>query len=125
MLGWLRRWWRERRRRQERLLYEYFDGSHFRFVDPWATYRALYGSPVFDIGMQLAAAVAGEEPEISKARECICAAFKCSPYDEATGQGLTDEELFALLDHFLDWTWGIQKKTNGLPTPLPNTVSTS
>lgn len=120
MLGWILRWWDARRRRQERLLYEYFDGRKFRRVDPWATYRCLYGHPEFDMSEQLTAAVAGEEPEISKARKAICDAFGCEPFDSKTERGLTDEELFSLLNHFIEWCCELQKKTNGSPISSPN-----
>ena len=69
---------------------------------------------------QLTAAVAGEEPEISKARKAICDAFGCEPFDAKTERGLTDEELFSLLNHFIEWCCELQKKTNGSPISSPN-----
>ena len=125
MLGWIKRWLKARRIRRERLLYEFFDGTRFVRVDPWATYRALYGHAEFDMSQQLTAAVAGEEPEVSKARRAICDAFGCRPYEPNTGEGLTDEELFALLNHFIDWCFELQKKTNGSPILSPNAASAS
>lgn len=125
MLGWVWRWIQARRRARERNLYEYFDGRHFRRVDPWATYRALYGHAEFDMGVQLTAAVAGEEPELSKARKAICESFGCEPYNPDTGRGLTDEELFALLNDFIEWCFALEKKTNGSPILSPNAAAES
>jgi len=125
MWEWLKKWWDARRLRRERLLYEFFDGRNFRRVDPWATYRHLYGSPTFDMAEQLSAAVAGEEPELSKAREAICSAFGCTSYDPKLETGMTDEELFALLNHFIEWCFALEKKTNGSPILSRNAASTS
>jgi hypothetical protein len=132
MFGWLSNWWRARARRNERRLFEFFDGRGFRRVDPWPVYRAVFNDDQFIIGktqndpadmVHLAAEL--NEPEFSHAVACVHRAFKTQPYDHRTGYGLTDPEAFALLVEFLEWCADLVKKNDGSPTSLPPTASTS
>lgn len=119
-MRWLLNWWKARKARRNRLLFEFFDGSEIRAVDPWLAYRILYGHPEFDMAEQLAAAVRGEEPETTKAKSAICAAFGCRPFDADKMIGLTDEEMFGVLNSFLEFCSALEKKTSGLATSSPN-----
>lgn len=111
-------WFRAKHHDGQRELYEFFDGRRMRRADPWKIHRALIGAPGFSLEQQLQAAVRGDEPELTKAIEAICAAFDVKELDDAGG-GLSTVELFALLDHYLRWSDDIQKKTLGLPTQSP------
>jgi len=119
MFQWLKTWWQNRTRQQHRTLFPLWDGARMKRLDPWAVHRALLGAPGFGLHEQLPAALRGEEPELSKAREALCVAFQVTPYDAERGTGLTDEELFATLDSFLAYCDALEKKTLGLPISSP------
>lgn len=119
MFRWLTKWWDNLNRQRQRTLFPVWDGSRMKRLDPWAVHRALLGAPNFALHEQLPAAIRGEEPELSKARQAICEAFLVRPYDAEAGTGLTDEELFQVLDSFLAYCDALEKKTLGLPISSP------
>ena len=130
MLGWLFNWLRSRRRRQQRQLFEFWDGSRFRKADPWPIYRQLYNDEEFIVGGgpddptgMLAPFVDLQEPEFSKAIRCGHRAFGTQPFDGR--RGLTEGEVADLIGEFLLWCDALVKKNVGSPTSSPPTESGS
>jgi hypothetical protein len=121
----LTRWWRARRARGERVLFEFFDGRSFRRADPWQVYRAITNDPHFDFENHMPFVLEGQEPESTHCLECVCRAFSVARFDGRWG--LTDHELLALLDTFLVFCEDLKKKVNTGPIssrPMASTSST-
>lgn len=130
MLGWLFNWLRSRRRRQQRNLFEFWDGSKFRLADPWPIYRQLYNDDEFVVGGgkddpagMLGAFIDLQEPEFSKAIRCGHRAFGTKPFDGRVG--LTEGEVSQLIGDFLLWCEDCVKKNDGSPTLSLPTASAS
>lgn len=122
-MRWLLDWWRNLRARNNRNLFEFFDGRRFVKRDPWPIYRALYSDKEFVIGKDssdpadmLVNALNLEEPEFSKCVACGHRALGTQPFDAKTGIGLSEIEVVAVVEDFLRWCDELLKKNGGLLT---------
>src|SRR5262245_33937881 len=86
------------------VFFEYFDGQRWRKGDPFRIFRALVNDKDFDAENHKPLALAGREPEAAWFVAAVCRAFDVTQWDEATGQGLTQEELFWLYGEFAEFT---------------------
>ena len=119
MFRWLKTWLFERRARRERLLFRVFDGRRIKSLDPWQIWRDLRDDPNFDIETGMDLVRVAQEPETTHCLNAIARAFYVSRFDPHSGTGLTDAELFAVLDEYLEFCEVLQKKTNGGPISSP------
>lgn len=97
MFGFIRNWFRSRRIKRARLLFEFWDGERFRRVDPWVVWRTFKEDKDFNYETQLDIAQNGESPEIGLFVAAMCNAFGVKRYDEKTNTGMTESEMFVLL----------------------------
>ncbi len=125
-------WWRNRRARKRRNLFEFFDGKRFRLADPWPIYRQLYNDEEFIVGKDrddpadmLVDALNLEEPAFSKCVACGHRALGTKPLNSTTGEGLSEIEVVATVEEFLLWCDALLKKNGGLLTSSPPTGSNS
>lgn len=110
MLGWIRRWWRDRHRR----IFHFWDGRQWRRVDPVRIFKAINSvCPDFGDLLELIATDLRPLPAGALAREmstgksegeerllvAIRQAFEVQPLDQRAG--LTDRETLQLLTTFL------------------------
>ncbi len=98
MFGWITKLFAKRRMRNARLLFEFWDGRRFRSVDPWLAFRTLRDHPTFNVAEHYEFAAKGMHPDIDHFLDAMKAAFGVVPYDDRSGVGLTEPEMFDLLD---------------------------
>lgn len=128
LLDWFRNWRKRRQRRRaekERLLFSFWDGTAFRRVDPFRTWRSLCTNPKFDLVKHGPMMDAGIEPETTIGLTAICEAFGIERWCESTGRGLTDMEIMDLCDVFTVWLEEVKKKFGQQPTSSPPTAGES
>lgn len=123
---------------QERLIYEYFDGSGIRKVDPMPLYakvverRAVLVSAWTVAKVDSGFSIQAQNDLVNTCRE-IFTIPKLGPNSEIeyqvgekTVKTLSDVECITLLDNFLTWTEGVKKnsmtpsETNGTAKPISN-----
>lgn len=110
-----------------RAIYSYFDGKNVVSRDPIVLYRK-----VAEVGQELSVdiraansvlsakiAAAGQAGVVKKIKQI----FGVTSFEE--GGGLTETELMALLDHFLEYCDRVKKNSNPLTTTTPEISSTS
>lgn len=117
--------WRERRALARRQIFEYHDGTHWRYADPFAVWRHLFHHPTVDILAVLPFAEQGKEPEASIALGVLCEVFGVQRWDEATRTGLTDLEILGLVVQFQVYLGSLKKSTDDGPISSPPLASAS
>jgi hypothetical protein len=99
----------------ERDIFEYFDGSETRRIDPLPMWHAIWQTE--DIESLLKRA--GQNREAEAVVELTGLArqwFSINPYQDGVG-GLTDLEVEKLLDRFFGYCMDLKKKHGPLPMP--------
>ncbi len=122
MFGWFRAWRRRRQEAKIRAIFEFWDGSNFRKIDPWRAYREIQADAKFNLESHLDFVQLGQEPETGDCLACIMRVFGVSKFDGKTGRGLTDGEMLKLLFDLSEYLDALQKKTLIGPTSLPPTT---
>jgi hypothetical protein len=96
--------------KQERMIFEFWDGEKRRKVDPLVVQRALVSDKDFDLEIELKH-IAASTPLAVEAMENIIrgirAAFKIKSLDDG---GLTDSECLAVMVQFGTWMGDVKKK---------------
>lgn len=126
-MGFIRsviQWFQDYSARRKRLLFRVFDGRRMRAIDPWQAYRSLKNDPEFNPLEGLEEVRSNMEPETSRCMRSICRAFNVELFDSRTQRGLTEAELLYVLDEFLTFCEGVQKKTPDGSTSAQPTEST-
>lgn len=108
-----RRWMQ--RRIQRALLFQYWDGEKLRRQDGERLWRRYAMIPLFSDPLFLKDVQEGKPEQVERFFDEIARFFDVQRYDEATGKGLTDEELARVYLAFLAWVE--QKKTPPNPSP--------
>lgn len=117
-------------RQRKRQIFRFFDGKRERGADPLAVIRALNSHPEFDPATTPTEATAPDLPgttaedrrRLDAAASAAAAltaratleAFGVKPYDDDTGEGLTEGEALNLFSEFHDWLEA-QKKNISRP----------
>jgi hypothetical protein len=108
-------------------LFRFWDGAHWRSVDPFATWRAIHCAPEisggeFDKGAMFDA---GEEPEATAYIEALARVFGVRRFCDDP-HGLTDWEIIDVFDQFGRYLDGVKKNTSPLPSsPEPTAPASS
>ena len=103
--------WKNRKRLKSRGLIRYWDGRAWRYGDPWRIYRALSNHPTVNLADAAVSAENGEEPVTTQLVEAVSEAFAVTRCD-ATGNGLTDDEVLCLLWSLVDWIEYVKKNSS-------------
>lgn len=100
---------------KERLIYKFYDGQKMVEADPLVIYKR-----VMENGPELSAALKGARSEWKGAADCynelvvgIRKVFDVKPFEEG---GLTQQETFDLLDHFMRFSERLKKNSRQSPT---------
>lgn len=124
---WLKSWFTGRVRAdlyrpKDRLIYSYWDGSKIVRADPMVLYQKLMErGPELSIDIKVAASPSkGAAKAHTGTIDKIRTAFALKPFDGT--HGLTELEVLALLDHFLEFTEGIKKNSSPISTS-PEAIS--
>ena len=126
LFAWLRNRRARRANERARLLFQFFDGSKLRRVDPMRVWREICADKEFNLQTMCELVDKQEEPETTYCLNCLCRVFAVERYDDATGTGLTDGQLLNLLVDFEDYLDRLQKKTRPgqiLPSPTGSVQS--
>lgn len=113
----------------ERLIYRYFNGRSIVSVDPMVMYRRLMDkAPDLSCDIRVANspskdATVAHGAMLAKIRDVFLLP-DTNPFDVDAG-GLTEIEALGLLDHFMDWTEHVKKKSNPYVTSRTATSPTS
>lgn len=125
MFGWLWKWFAKREQMdlyspRERFIYRYLDGKTEVAADPAVLYRRM-----MDVGPELSADITVGQSPSKRWREAqengirkIRGIFSVKPFEEG---GLTEGELYGLLDHFIQYCETVKKNSPPSPTSLPST----
>jgi len=120
--------WRRRRQRkavQARALFSYWDGTRWRYTDPFLAWRRLDNHKTLSLDAMAPLADAGKEPETTIMVEALCEVFDVRRWDEATTTGLTDWQVLNLLVELEGYFEGLKKSINPGPTSPEPTDSAS
>ena len=119
IFGWIRR-----RRMNRRELLRYWDGSAFRYGDPFLLWRRLKHHETLTIDAELwQAADRGDEPECTQLVKAVAETFGVDRFDGE--RGLSDWEILDLYAMLLDYLDTLKKKHNPQPISSPPTDSES
>ena len=100
MFGWLRN--------RKRQLFRYWDGARWRRADPLRLWRRIVNE-WDELRPLLECADTGKEPETTQAIQWLCGLFGVSRWSEDNARGLTDAELFGLLEQFYGYLDALKK----------------
>ncbi len=116
--------WIRRRRLARRELLRFWDGTAFRYGDPFLLWRRMKHHDKVEIDAELwTAANDGSEPETTQLVEIVAETFGVAHFDGE--KGLTDWEVLDLYAGLLDYLVELKKKHNPTPTSSPPTDSES
>ena len=119
MINLLSRWIRNRARRRQNI-WRFFDGRRWKWVDPYRIWRGIINHPHFNLA-DLPLIEQGEEPQTTIGIEAVCELFGIQRWSPERGDGLTDEEILAVLVDFLEYLEDLKKKRSPLQTWRPPT----
>lgn len=114
---------------EERNIYEFWDGSQERAVDPVRVLMTLKAQEGLDLEADLARLESGDLDAMAKSNEVVVgavhAAFGTEPFGRVDGEqkGLLDVEALQLLRDFLGYAAGLAKKNGQTPTSPLSTDS--
>jgi hypothetical protein len=109
-----------RRQARARMLFRFWDGSRWRYGDPFRIWRRIVNDEKFNVQNHGPLADAGMEPETTYCIEAVCAAFGVEQFSDQTGRGLTDQELLDLLAQLANYLNALKKNTASGPiSPAP------
>ncbi len=109
------------RRKQNRAIFGFWDGSKRRFIDPMIPFRALVQHDEFDWETTPKAIDIGDLAAMGVTAKAIRDAFGIAPINESATSGLTESECVQLLFQFVDWMQGVKKKDSISQTSAPPT----
>lgn len=99
-----------RRRRQRRMdLLRYWDGTGWRYGDPFLLYRKLWSHPELNIEAQAPLVDAGQEPETTIFVTALAEIFGVERWDPDTGRGLTDWEVLDCFQQLNEYMVALKK----------------
>lgn len=113
MFRWLKRWLLGRK------IFEFFDGTKHRRVDPMLIYRKMIAHPEWSFQNEGRDLQIWDSEAWGKTAELIREIFDIPKYDGAVG--LTEEELLDLFTSFVVWSQKKRQKIGGLPIFYSNT----
>jgi len=105
LLRWYRRW----RLKRSGALFRYYNGQRIVWADVLVLYRKIIHHEA-DIISLLPAVDKQEEPETSQFVEVVTEIFGLTPYDQASGKGLTEWEIISVFMSFLEHLDQLKKK---------------
>lgn len=106
-----------RRFERERALFRFWDGTGWRSIDPWRTWRAVQNCKTFSFANQLFLVDAGEDQETNACIAALCEIFGVQRFDGTAG--LTDWEILSLYLSLSDYLDALKKNTSPGPTSSP------
>lgn len=118
-------WFRNRLAARRRNVFEFWDGSRKRRIDPMVAIRRIKEHPEFDWATtpklidSTVDAYAMEAYALTA--DAVCKAFGVKLFDGETG--LTEAECVALLTQFVSWLTVTKKKVSSSPISSPPTES--
>lgn len=128
------RGWLSSRRESGRDIFQYWDGSRKRGIDPLTAYRALLAHPTFDweVHPGLIDAIDSDDSQTRvmaiEASEITVQAvrdvFGVVPWTDTT-PGLTEAEMIGLLIGFVDYLVGVKKNSSPTLTSPEHTEQTA
>ena len=126
MFGWLR--WKLASLvspRSSRRVFAYFDGKHWRRIDPLQAYYELQNHAEFIADRHPREAAEGEQSAVEVCAKAVCDVFDIKPYDTRKGTGLTITERVNLLYTFGEYIGWLKKNTEPSLSVPPSTEPTS
>lgn len=119
MFAWLYRLFTHR---NDPRLFVYWDGSRRRRIDPLRAFRALSAHPTYRPDVTPIMADAGDPEALATMLQAAQDVFDVRPFDEATGHGLTENEM---LDLMVDFTIWLESKKKSMPTSPTSSGTTA
>lgn len=111
VLTWLkRRWFRGRKQ-----IFQFWDGSAWRYADPMVIVRGLQDHETFNWERHPVAVQLGDLEALAICAKAIRDVFHIVEFNGSTGAGLTEQECLELLARFSAYLGGVKK--NGSPSP--------
>lgn len=108
--------WFFKNRKENRDIYEYWDGEKDRTADPLVLWHNLFSDEEVDLISDLQKAAEGQMEAHERISELVRKTFSVKPYEEG---GLTRIELHALAQDFLlVYCEELKKKRGPMPLPL-------
>lgn len=107
MLAWFRAW-RARRKDRARRVFQYYDGSQFRRIDPIQAAMALQADPQFDWSKDPGLMIGGDAAATDRTVNAVRKAFDVKTFEHG---GLTIEEVVGLLVTFREYL--VRQKKSG------------
>jgi hypothetical protein len=108
------------RKRLNRQIFRFSDGTRARYADPIAIMRAMASHPKLNLEVHLEQ-LASDQPELQNDASAIVVEatreiFGVEAFSDANRDGLTETETIDLLNQFLTYVDGLKKNGNGQPT---------
>lgn len=95
-------------------MFRFWDGTGWRSIDPWRTWRAVQNCKTFSFANQLFLVDAGEDQETNACIAALCEIFDVKQFDGTAG--LTDWEILSLYLALSDYLDALKKNTSPGPT---------
>lgn len=108
-----RKWLRGRKQ-----IFQFWDGTAWRYADPMVIVRGLQDHPTFNWDRDPALVAVGDLSALKVCADAVRDVFGVLPFDGGTGVGLTEGECLALLGEFSSYLGTVKK--NGNPPPMPS-----
>lgn len=125
MFGRIKKWLADRRLKNRRSLFRYWNGERDVYGDPFYIWRQILNHPKFNAETMAFLVDEGSEPETTICVEAMCEIFGVQRWDSDTQSGLTDMEIIMLLDSFDAYLSGVKKNSSTGATSSPPTDSES
>lgn len=118
-------WLRRRFWRRSRNIFEYFDGTRLRRIDPAQAVRSLDTSKEFDWEQDPGLIEFGNAAALQRTVKAVQKAFDVRPFSTSGTNGLTESETVELLMSFCNWLVYQKKSGSGLLISPTSTESKS
>lgn len=111
-------WFKNRRRKAQREIFQFWDGRRDRRADPLATWRGYLTHKTFNLQIHPALVESGDVEAIGVVAAATRDVFGVPSFEDG---GLTEQECLELTVQFFSWIDEVKKNTRILPTSRPLT----
>lgn len=115
---------RARAEHRRRALFRFFDGHDWAYRDPLVVEERLHEHPEFSFERDTQLMEHGDIPAMERTIDASFFAFEVTPYDAATGRGLTRLEMLMVVGQYADFVIELKKNMGVLSMPPPVMEST-
>ncbi len=122
MWNWIKRRWSRGRRG----IFQYWDGTAWRYADPMVIVRGLQDHPRFSWSQHPVEVTRGDVGALKICADAVRDVFGIGTFDGVMGSGLTEQECLELLGTFSAYLTGVKKNGNpSLTSPAPTVPASS